>query len=558
MTGTTSSSKVTEDQIFEISGGEKFQVKATRQGSRGKPRKYYRVNGSNGPDWDIPNNDIESVKHAILERVFFVKDGKGGFKRCPKPWEHESVVNDDKPYSAARSKIRNRLHKFREGLEQVAINVGKVNPISDEEFLAFYGGAKRRCYEAAVESLKDRPLEERDCWVKVFTKDEYRKPGGAPRAIQPRSPRFNVKLGRYLKHIEHEIFCAIDKVFDPTDEHRTVAKGMNMVERGNVIANMWNSFDNPVAVGLDASRFDQHINRLLLEFEHGVYHSFVNGEGEDLPKLATLLRQQLCNKGSYHGKDGKISYKVSGCRMSGDMNTSLGNVIIMCALMYSYFDHKGMSDKVKLLNDGDDCVIIMDERNLTQFRDGLQDWFLEMGLSMEYDGIYTELERVEFCQSRPVWSDDHGYRLVPRPTKRLYSDLISTKDLSTRKVYEKQVGAIAGCGLALSGGLPLYQSFYQWLGRGATPWIPSQGDYYYKFRQELVDKMQTKQREPSLAERISFYLAFDVTPEEQVFLEEYYDQLPDPVYSQPVDEPFRVIDSIQHLCPPEQKMRKIQ
>jgi hypothetical protein len=36
------------------------------EGSK-KPRRYYRINGTNGPDWDIPNNDIESVKHAILE-----------------------------------------------------------------------------------------------------------------------------------------------------------------------------------------------------------------------------------------------------------------------------------------------------------------------------------------------------------------------------------------------------------------------------------------------------------------------------------------------------------
>jgi len=556
VTGTSSSSAVDILQIEEIGDGERFVVTKLRQeeGSK-KPRRYYRINGTNGPDWDIPNNDIESVKHAILERVFFVKDGKGGYKRCPKPWDHPSVAFYDDPVEAAREKIASRVHNFRCGLEQQAIAVGKVSPISDEEFLAFYGGAKRRCYEAAIESFLGRPLDERDCWVKVFTKDEYRKPGGAPRAIQPRSPRYNVKLGRYLKHIEHTIFCSIDKVFDPTGEHRTVAKGMNTIERGNAIASMWSRFANPVAVGLDASRFDQHINRLLLEYEHSIYHMFVEGEGTDLPSLAELLSHQLVNKGVYHGKDGKIKYTVHGCRMSGDMNTSLGNVIIMCTLMYAYFEHKGMLDRVLLLNDGDDCVIIMDEKDLTQFRNGLQDWFLEMGLTMEYDGVYTELETVEFCQSRPVKHAEHGYHLVPRPSKRLYSDLISTKQLSSKKVYEKQIGAIAGCGLALSGGLPVYQSFYRWLGRGATPWVPGQGDYYYKYRQELIDRMSTKQREPTDEERASFYLAFGIPPDHQLTLEKYYDSLPDPVFSRGVMDPLRTLDTIQHLCPPEQKDR---
>lgn len=553
MTGSTSKSKVSKEQIdAEIVGSEKFIVNRTRQGGAGKARTYYRFNGRNGPTWDMPNNDIDSVSHAILERVFFVKNGDGGFKRAPKPWEHQSVVHESNPMAAARKKVAARLSSFTGKLKSISSIYGKASPISDQEFLDYYGGAKRKCYEAAVESLKDRPLEDRDCRVKVFTKDEYRKPGGAPRAIQPRSPRYNVKLGRYIKHLEHRIFDSINKVFDPSEQHKTVAKGMNMTERGNVIANMWNNFADPVAVGLDASRFDQHINRLLLELEHSIYYMFSQGEGEDLPNLRTLLQAQLVNQGTYVGKDGTIKYKVGGCRMSGDMNTSLGNVIIMCSLMYSFMESKGLLGRVMLLNDGDDCVIIMDRMNLKQFTEGLKDWFLEMGLTMEYDGIYNTLEKVEFCQSRPVKVENEGYRLVPRPSKRLYSDLITTKEVSVKRVYQKQLGAIAGCGLAASSGVPVFQAFYQYLGRGATPYIPSVGSQYYKFRQELVEGMEMKFREPTHEERISFYFAFDVTPDEQRTVEKYYNSLPDPIFSEALDDPARTLESNQILIPPEQ------
>lgn len=553
--GTTSTSIIGEDQISEEideSGGEMFRVSRARQVEGRRARTYYRLRGGNGPKWDIPNNDIDSVAHAILERVFFVKDGKGGFKRAPKPWHHESVQHEANPYQAAKSKIQQRLRKFNSKMMTLSNKCGKVSPISNEEFLAYYGGSKRKCYEAAVVSLEDRPLEARDCRVKVFTKDEYRKPGGAPRAIQPRSPRFNVNLGRYIKHLEHRIFEAINEIFDPTHEHKTVAKGMNMRERGNVIAAMWKEFNDPIAVGLDASRFDQHINQLLLEFEHQVYHMWSTGEDPSLPRLSKLLRSQLRNVGKYSGKDGSIRYKVNGCRMSGDMNTSLGNVIIMTALMYAYFESKGLDKQVKLLNDGDDCVIIMDKRNLKHFMDGLQDWFLEMGLTMEYDGIYHSLEEVEFCQSRPV-KENGGYRLVPRPTKRLYSDLVTTKPVYSKKVYTKQLGAIAGCGLAASTGVPVFQSFYKWLGRGATPWIPTEGSYYHKFRQELVEGMEMKERTPTIDERISFYFAFDITPDEQTLLEKYYDSLDDPLFCNPTEEISRHIDAIQYFAFPEQK-----
>jgi hypothetical protein len=33
-----------------------------------------------------------------------------------------------------------------------------------------------------------------------------------------------------------------------------------------------------------------------------------------------------------------LKYQVEGCRMSGDMNTSSGNCMIMVALVYSYME----------------------------------------------------------------------------------------------------------------------------------------------------------------------------------------------------------------------------
>jgi hypothetical protein len=481
-----------------------------------------------------------------------VKSKVLGYVRPPRP-ENSPTFAGMTPRKIADA-VSERLKPFREALRSFASFTTKASPLSPADFLSRYGGAKRKCYESAMGSMELHPFDIKDARVKSFTKDEYLKPGGAPRVIQPRSPRFNCHLGRHIKDVEHDIFKAIDHVFDSTGQHQTVAKGMNMNERGKVIAEMWSSFDNPVAVGLDASRFDQHCNDNLLNFEHSIYPLFCEGLGDvDLVPLKQLLRHQLVNTGRYYGKDGTIKYRVKGGRMSGDMNTSSGNVIIMCALMYSYISSKKLRGRVMLLNDGDDCVLVMDEKTRETFTSGLKEWFLDMGITMEYDGVYRYLEEIEFCQARPLFDSQLGYRLVPRPSKRLYSDLVSTKDLSVKKVHDKWLGAVAGCGLASCSGVPVFQEFYTWLAKEVKPYIPEFGSPLYRYRQELVNGMTMRYRVPNVEERISFFHAFDITPAEQETLEEYFRNLPAPQHSAPVEITHQYLDLQQHLCPPEQK-----
>ena len=76
---------------------------------------------------------------------------------------------------------------------------------------------------------------------------------------------------------------------------------------------------------------------------------------------------------------------------------------------------------------------------------------------------------------------------------------------------------------------------------------------YYKFRQELIDGMQYRYREPSLDERISFYFAFDISPDEQIALEQYYDGKPDPTHSPPKFVNSLALESVQYYAEPEQK-----
>jgi hypothetical protein len=557
--------------IEQIDGRDSFGIFYTRQaGRRSKgPRVYYRVNGGFGPDWEIPNNDMDTVHHALIERVYCVKlDGK--YQRAPKPWDTPEVLeaaarvthkSDAARLAWCRAegiKIVNRnLSRFEQSIEEIAKGEDKPPTLTQKEFTDMYVGVKRKRYEAAAQSLLDAPLNmKKDSTVKIFTKDEYSK--GTPRAIQPRSPRFNVELGRHIKHREHSIFQAIDAVFDPAGEHVTVQKGRNSIERGNAIHNAWTQFANPVCVMLDAARFDQHLNVALLKFANRITRSFCSDDSPDITPLQELLDAQLYNSGRFQNWEGIIKYKTDGCGMSGDMNTSLRNVLIMCGSMFEYLLECCIGN-YRYGNDGDDGWLIMEEKDLKRFTDNLHTWFRKIGLTMKIEGIAYNLEDIDFCQGRPVFSEENGYVLMANPCKRLYSDLVTTKNISSKKVYHKWMGAVAGCGLAQTKGTPILSRHYKWLAKGATPYIPMDGDMYYRHSWWNAEGMRIvtagETRDPTWRERISFYFAFDITPRVQMQMEKYYDELPPPCWTTPATLKNVVPNIHKIACPPVQACR---
>jgi hypothetical protein len=568
--GRTTITSVPKDDVDRIGGDEQFKIIHTRQaGKKAKgPRVYYRLRSGFGPDWEIPNNDIKSNAHAVLERVFFVKLN-GKFQRAPKPWDHADVMtaaaDHEYPDRQARklgTEHVNRTFKpFLKDLEMRYRETGAdpLDPLSETEFVDAYTGSKKKLYAAAVESLKKRPFDMRkDSRVTAFVKDEYSK--GVPRIIQPRSPRFNVMLGRHIKHVEHTIYETIDCVFDPSQEHVTVQKGRNPIERGNAIAAAWFKIDDPVCIETDAARFDQHLNEPLLDNANSATKIFCsNNRDEYLVSVKTLLDAQRRNVGRVYNHEGTIKYKVRGCGMSGDMNTSLRNVIVMCGGTYEFMKQIGVSEYF-YGNDGDDGWLITSRRHLKRILEAMEAWWIKLGITMKIEGVSYNLEDITFCQGRPVYTDDNGYVLMPIPQKRLYADLVTTKNLASKKVFHAWVGAVAGCGLSNTRGVPVLQNHYQWLARTSYPWVPSSSHWLHNPYSWWTGSAEVTQRweykPPSIRSRISFYFAFDIAPAEQLVLEKYYDNLDSLKWTTPVESTRTYIPPIfQALVPPVQKDR---
>lgn len=448
------------------------------------------VNACMGIDFGVHNSNLVNTTRSILERVFLVETDEG-FKRPPKMKRH---------------RIK-RLSRFKRLLLHETPSLTKW---TRQQFVDSYLGHKRAMYQNAADSLNLRPIRVQDSYISAFVKAEKinlsEKSDPAPRLIQPRSPRYNVAVGIYTKPIEGVLYDSIAKVYGSP----TVMKGLNAAQVGMIIFSKWSQFNRPIAVGLDAKRFDQHCGYNILRWEHSVYQALFPRSKE----LRRLLSWQLRNHGFANLPDGRIKYVTHGCRMSGDMNTGLGNCLIMCALIWSYFENRC---RIELVNNGDDCVVFMESEHYHHF-DDLPQWFTEMGYTMKVEPPVTELERVEFCQTQPVY-DGESYRMVRNPKICLTKDLISVKNLDTLGAWQYQCQAISDCGLAAYGDMPIFGAFYNMLDMKRVNRPNHHLTTGFEF---LANGLNNRGKAVCDDTRLSFWRAFDIVPDMQFDLEELY------------------------------------
>jgi hypothetical protein len=296
-----------------------------------------------------------------------------------------------------------------------------------------------------------------------------------------------------------------------------VLKGLNPEGVATALREMWEEMDDPVAIATDATRFDQHVNTTLLEFEHDVYLRMFSKAHR--PKLRRLLQMQLVNHGFARCPDGIIKYVVKGRRMSGDMNTGMGNCLIMSAVMWTLRQKLGL--KMRLANNGDDCVIICERRDSETIMSAITEHFKPYGLILEVEDLVDVFEQISFCQTQPVF-DGKVWVMCRDPRVCVDKDLCTVIDLGTG--CEKWMHAVGECGLAIAGGLPMMQNLYQMLrchGKpGAVMDDPSMEN---GFKMMAADSHRTWSEVTSEA-RYSFWKAFGILPDKQVVAEECWDQ----------------------------------
>lgn len=444
--------------------------------------------------WAVHNNNLQNLLRGLVERVFMVPTPSGlQLPPRPSPGDFRAIME------GARQALRPWLPR--------------AAPVDYDTFVGYYRGRRATIYRKAADSLLSRSLDRADATVKTFVKAEKvnltAKPDPAPRVIQPRDPRYNVEVGRYLRPLEKQVYRAIRKVWGG----HTVLKGMNAQQQAKELREMWDTFSDPVAVGLDASRFDQHVSVDALKWEHLIYLMCFNAS--DRKHLSWLLEMQLENRGVAYLPEAVVKYTVQGARMSGDMNTSLGNCLLMSMMVWTWCQKQEV--RARLANNGDDCVVFMERHQLKQFGEGLAPFFRQLGFTMVIEEPVDVFERVVFCQTQPV--NAGGWVMVRDPRISIAKDAVSLLPLN--QCWKKWRNAVGLCGLSLTGGVPVQQEFYHSLSQCEGEQLKTQEDdlaigYGMKM---LAYGMDRKLVPVSPAARFSYWTAFGILPDEQVAME---------------------------------------
>lgn len=457
--------------------------------------------------------------------------------RTPKPTDH----------MCSRMMLAVRLLGSR-----LVLRHGNVVPWTFDEFIQRQPPSKRRLYSGALEVYKAVGVRPRDTNVRMFVKAEKMdaartklerlesRPGDLtqrhlgwgqpdagdiillPRAIQHRSPVFNLAVGVWLKPMEKLFYAAKSWGAQVREPSRLIAKGLNQTQRAQLLIHKLDQFTQPVVVTMDASSFDAHVSVAHLKLVHGLYRRL--SKADDF--LALLGVQLNCSGLSNNG----LSYGLRGKRCSGDMDTALGNCIVMIAAVQACMVEMDVN-KYELLNDGDDCLLVVEERVVGgAFVDDLRASMLCAGFQCKAEICYrtgSMLEDITFCRSKPVNYGTH-YCFVRDAARALSTFLVSHKNYGQRNALS-YIKDKAVCELAVSAGLPIHQALavrvLEVLGtvRHSKGWW--EAPEAIRARLEVRRPELVKAKPVQSCTRFSYARAFGVDLAEQLRCEAYYTAL---------------------------------
>jgi hypothetical protein len=372
-------------------------------------------------------------------------------------------------------------------------------------------------YEKAAREYIQHGVEQRDSELKSFVKFEKILETGervVPRLVSPRSPVYNVALGCYLRPIEHKLYRRCYKLFmDFGVETPVVAKGFNAEQTAQILHEKFSRFLDPVVVGLDASRFDQHVCVEMLKWEHSIYKGYYPRERE----LSKLLNMQLRNRGNCITPDGKLVYEVDGTRASGDVNTALGNCLISAAILWTYLRKCRITCADAFIN-GDDVIVFLERNKSRAFIAGVPAFYGKLGFRMKVEPPVDVMESIEFCQTHPVY-DGSKWVMV-----RNFPDCLSKDSTIIHPVFAgtgagDYLASVGECGLSICGGLPVLQEYYAKLSSLGTP-RESLSDFISCGFRMMAHGLVRGRSPVTTAARESFEKAFGYSIEEQLCFEE--------------------------------------
>ncbi|WAK79898.1 MAG: RNA polymerase [Tombusviridae sp.] len=354
-----------------------------------------------------------------------------------------------------------------------------------------YSGGKRRVYAAAYRELLLTGQRATDTNITMFVKqDKYalcEVEEKMPRAIQYRSPRYNLQLASYLRPFEHVFYQMEGRGPSRT---RVITKHLNKRQIATLFLEKAACFSCPIFISADHSKFDSTVNTSHLKMEHAVYDKCFKSK-----HLKKLLYHQLSNRG--YTRSG-IRYTIKGTRMSGDYNTGLGNSLINRVVLESWL----YKIKHEIMLDGDDSVIIVEAHDLHLLK---MDHFEKMGFITKME-FTEEITEVQYCQTRLVLG---SHVTMCRNPWRALSNMAVTPKKYHPSVYRDWFSGVAECEASSNYGMPIYTSLMKVVGKR----VVKDEEYHRKMQNEVVSVSDT-------VNRVGFENTFGISIKLQLAIEE--------------------------------------
>lgn len=382
-----------------------------------------------------------------------------------------------------------------------------------------YEGKLRARYLRAEESLRlDGGVVKSDTRLKAFLKAEKfngMSKFAKPRMIFPRSYRYNLDLATRLKPLEHALWPKLRaKGSWGVPRTRVVAKGLGPDARASLIREKLNGFGGEgICFEVDASAFEAHQESWQLVEEHRIYQSAYPGDAG----LQSLLTAQLRNRGIT-----PLGYKFSreGGRASGDLNTGMGNSLLMLAIVETVLAGYQLT-KRDCLVDGDNALVFL----LASEAQPVVETFAQRALvcsghEMVLERPVSVLEHVRFGQSAPVCINGR-WRMVRDWRKVLSHGCSNHAHLREPNFVRPFLRGVALCELSLARGLPIIQRWCEAvLGDTAGSRVPDPSFYrdYLEMGASLSGPLHGERVEASTRE--SFARAFGLSVMDQLIVED--------------------------------------
>jgi hypothetical protein len=189
--------------------------------------------------------------------------------------------------------------------------------------------------------------------VKSFIKDETYLPPKAVRLINSRDDFFKCLSGPLFDAISHELF----KV---TEKNSWFIKNVPVADRPEVIMKKMMR-DGKTYYCTDYTAFECHFTPDVMKtIEFGLYDSMVRRLSAEERRRMQLIKDVLSGENVCYFSQGRV--KVHGTRMSGEMNTSLGNGFSNLMLTLFIADQKRCGEVLGFV-EGDDGLFTFEHED---------------------------------------------------------------------------------------------------------------------------------------------------------------------------------------------------